>query len=112
MKGGDGEQYTACVGANGRCKCHCSGADRWPATGLPTWARFGVREAAADLGGKVSSGTMRYSLWAPKMRPLGGRRKRAARGHQKRGRGPPSVHWQGRRGVEWAEADGDRKCRI
>ena len=72
---------TACVGPNGDCRCHASAANSCPPTGLRRWPRFGVPQAAAVAAGKVSSGTVRYSLWPPKLRPLGGRRGRAATGH-------------------------------
>ena len=74
------------VGPNGDCNCHTSAASGCPFAVLFRWPRFGVRQAAAVLARKVSSGTVRYSLWPPKLRPLGGRRLRAAGKLYKHGR--------------------------
>ena len=80
MRQGAGVHETSSVGPNGACNCHTSAASGCPVAVLVRWPQFGVRQAAAVLARKVSSGTVRYSLWPPKLRPLGGCRLRAARG--------------------------------
>ena len=100
-RGRDGVDETASEGLNGEWKCPTIAAKSCPRTALVRRPQFGVHPAAADRGRKVSSGTVRYSLSPPKLRPLGGRRKRAARRPQKQARGPPSGHCHGRRRLAW-----------